>query len=272
MEQSIDVNGSSLFYIDVEGSKPPIVLVHGLSGNHKQMHFIQQALAGHRLIVIDVKGRGNSGKPNRPSSFKQHSADIVALLQVLHIERPILLGFSMGAFILSHVATQVEASHLILIDGAADVSEHQAKRIEPSIARLNKTYDSQAQYVSELRAIYESLGVTWSAPLEESARYEIEERDGRWHTKADADIIAEDFNSLRTFDSEAIFSALTCPIFVVHCEGVLDDAPLFLRKHFGRMLTSAKRIEKVTTTANHYTVACEEQEDVMREVRRFLGE
>lgn len=266
----MNVNGSALFYIDVEGEKPPIVLVHGLSGNHKQMHFIQHAFAGHRLIVIDVKGRGNSGKPNRPSSYTQHGDDIVALLDALHIEQPILLGFSMGAFILSYVATRIKASHLVLIDGAADVSEHQAVRIEPSIARLNKTYDSAEQYIDELRGIYEKLGVTWSAPLEESARYEIEERDGRWHTKADAAIIAEDFESLRAFDSKRIFQEIDCPIFVVHCEGKLDDAPLFLAEHFAGLLTTAKHVEKMTTTANHYTIACEMQEDVMREVRRFL--
>lgn len=249
-----------------------MVFVHGLSGNHKQMHYIAEHFKGkYRLLLIDVKGRGKSEQPQRPSSYLQHSEDICALLAHLHIKRPILVGFSMGAFILAQAATKLDVAKLILIDGAAHVSDHQRVRIEPSIARLNKTYASKEQYIEQLQAIYAQLRVTWSEPLAESAAYEIEQVGDTWQTIANANVIAEDYDSLYLFDGEAVFRAITCPIFIVHCEGTLDDAPLFLAEHFRDMLVYAKTIEKVTTTANHYTVICEPQRALFAQIEQFIS-
>ena len=80
---------------------PPMLLLHGWSQHHlswaKQF---EGALAERfRLIAPDLRGHGASDKPGELSHYDRSrpwAEDVAAIMEVLGLDRPLLVGWSMG--------------------------------------------------------------------------------------------------------------------------------------------------------------------------------
>ena len=88
-----DVNGTEIYY-EVHGSGPPLVLAHGVGGNHgiwwQQLPYLSQ---WYTVVTFDHRGFGRSREgPHR----KDYVNDLLGLLDHLNIERAALAGQSMG--------------------------------------------------------------------------------------------------------------------------------------------------------------------------------
>jgi pimeloyl-ACP methyl ester carboxylesterase len=92
------------FYLEA-GSGPPVVLLHGLGATNASMLPTLVDLArDHRVLAPDLPGFGDSGKPGGeygPSFFARW---LTAFLDVLGIERAVLVGNSMGGRIAIELA------------------------------------------------------------------------------------------------------------------------------------------------------------------------
>ena len=99
-------------YLD-EGDGDPIVLVHGFAST-KEVNWLHPGWVatltrdGRRVIALDNRGHGASGKLYDPSAY--HSAtmadDVRALLDHLKIEQADVMGYSMGARITAFLAVK----------------------------------------------------------------------------------------------------------------------------------------------------------------------
>ena len=84
---------------------PPILFIHGWSQNHlcwaKQY---DSALADEfRLVAYDLRGHGMSEAPLEPEHYtdgKLWADDVAAIIDQLRLDRPVLVGWSYGAFII----------------------------------------------------------------------------------------------------------------------------------------------------------------------------
>jgi len=84
---------------------PPILLIHGWSQNHlcwaKQY---QSTLAEEfRLVAYDLRGHGMSEAPLEPEHYTDGQLwadDVAAIIQQLGLDRPVLVGWSYGGFII----------------------------------------------------------------------------------------------------------------------------------------------------------------------------
>jgi pimeloyl-ACP methyl ester carboxylesterase len=88
----------------VDGQGPPLVLQHGSAGSGKDWYQFGYADAlkhDYQLILIDIRGRGASDKPHDSAAYtlSHHVADIVAVLNDLHIRQAHFLGYSLGGWI-----------------------------------------------------------------------------------------------------------------------------------------------------------------------------
>lgn len=52
-----------------------------------------------------------------------------------------------------------EIQALVLLDGAANMPEHQRSLIEPGLERLSKQFDTQEQYITEIAKDYHDFGI-----------------------------------------------------------------------------------------------------------------
>lgn len=96
-----DSNGVQIHYYD-EGEGEPVVLVHGGFSNAAMWDTLGavDALeeAGWRVIALDMRSHGQSGKPHDPAKYGlEMSLDIGRLLDHLNISRAHVVGYSMGA-------------------------------------------------------------------------------------------------------------------------------------------------------------------------------
>src|SRR5216117_1589954 len=71
--RSFDSNGIPIRYLD-RGRGVPVVLIHGFTGSytrHWETPGVIQALeaAGYRVIAMDCRGHGDSGKPHDASQY-----------------------------------------------------------------------------------------------------------------------------------------------------------------------------------------------------------
>jgi proline iminopeptidase len=131
----LEVNGTRLWF-DVEGTalvpagsemreRPTIVLVHGGPGSYDHSYFKPHfgPLAEHAQVVyLDLRGHGRSdwGDP-AGWSFELCADDIAAFCAALGIERPFVLGHSMGGAIalLYGIRHPARASGLVVVGGLA---------------------------------------------------------------------------------------------------------------------------------------------------------
>jgi pimeloyl-ACP methyl ester carboxylesterase len=108
-DRFFDSNGVRIRYVE-QGQGPPVVLIHGYTGNLER-HWINPGVFAnlandYRVIAIDCRGHGKSGKPTNPRAYgAEMGKDIIRLLDHLKIRRAHIVGFSMGAIIAGHLLT-----------------------------------------------------------------------------------------------------------------------------------------------------------------------
>ncbi len=111
MIQQFDSDGVLIAFID-EGEGEPIVLIHGFASNIR-INWLSTGWvrvlnnAGWRVIALDNRGHGDSGKLYDPEAYRMPvmARDARRLLDHLHIEAADVMGYSMGARITAHLAT-----------------------------------------------------------------------------------------------------------------------------------------------------------------------
>jgi len=107
--RSFDSDGVSIQYTD-EGHGSPVVLMHGFAVtanlNWRWPGVTGELARGHRVISMDLRGHGRSGKPKGADQYGEHMvSDVRRLLDHLGIERAHVAGYSLGGFITLKLAS-----------------------------------------------------------------------------------------------------------------------------------------------------------------------
>lgn len=268
-----NVNGVQLQVADYLGDKGAIIAIHGLTGTYKNMHYYAEKFRGdYRFIAVDLRGRGNSASPDHESSIFKHADDIIGLIEALKIESPILIGHSMGAFISAIVASKLKSIRgIILLDGAAEMSDRQLSIIKSSLNKFGKKYNSKQQYINEVKMTYAKLGIIWNDIMQDIVDYEVEQQGNHWENKSDQDIILADLKSLYSFKPEQIGAKIGCPVLLVYAEGKIGSMPpLFYLSDYDKTLQAIKQIDVMISNCNHYTMVFENREDINEAIEQFL--
>ena len=90
------VNGLELYY-ETHGSGRPLILLHGELGSGEMFGPIIPTLAERRqVIAVDLQGHGRTADIDRPIDVRLMADDIAALIDQLGLDRPDLVGYSLG--------------------------------------------------------------------------------------------------------------------------------------------------------------------------------
>jgi pimeloyl-ACP methyl ester carboxylesterase len=108
----LDVAGARLHYVDV-GSGPAIVMVHGLGGQLRNFSYALVDLLkdDYRVIVVDRPGSGYSTPTGAMPSIVGQGAIIADFIEKLGLDRPLLVGHSLGGAI--SLAVGLDRPHLV---------------------------------------------------------------------------------------------------------------------------------------------------------------
>ena len=116
-----DVNGLQLYY-ESHGSGRPLVLLHGGLGSGEMFGPILPTLAAdHRVILPDLQGHGRTADIDRPIEPALMADDIAALIDELGLDRPDVVGYSLGGGVAMHLAFRYPDRIRRLVAASANV-------------------------------------------------------------------------------------------------------------------------------------------------------
>ena len=125
----VQTNGVRLHYhrtgSNTGVAKPTMVLLHGVTDSGLCWGRLATAVSDqYDLIMVDARGHGRSDAPATGYGGTNHAADVIGLCHALKLEKPILLGHSMGAMTVANViATEPELAGCAILEDPAWLSE-----------------------------------------------------------------------------------------------------------------------------------------------------
>ncbi len=262
-----------------EGEAKPIICLHGITANCRSFDVLAQALSPkHRLLAMDLRGRGRSDKPPSGYSLQHHMRDLLAVMDHLGLDRAVLMGHSLGAFIsLAFGAEHAErVDRIILVDGGGKLSPQQLdevfKAIKPSLDRLGQVWPSAEAYLETMRSA--PFIQPWSPVLEAYYRYEIEQAEGGVRCNIDPVHIREEAASVRQMDPESYYARINCKVLILRAtEGLFSSRDLLLPEPvIGRMMAEIRGAERFDVEGvNHYGIVFQPHAARDRALLEFLA-
>ncbi|MCW8908467.1 MAG: alpha/beta hydrolase [Sedimenticola sp.] len=275
--RSLPVNETFLSYREWPGEKGPLLCLPSFAGHKGSFQRLAERLSPeYRLIALDLRGRGDSGKPQQGYGFAYHARDILALLQQLDIERFAIIGHSFGATVGTYLASirPDRVSAIVLLEGGADPTEAVLEAIRPSLAHLESRFPSMRDYLEAMRKLpWYRAG--WGDALEAYLRQDVQRQaDGTVSPKADANALRHDLDLHFLYSMCLHFPALQCPaLFVRAGDGLLggDRGHIFSEAETDaivRWIPKGRRLDM--PGVNHFTLLLHDDPPVSEPVRRFL--
>jgi len=263
-----------------EGAGKTVLCIHGLTANCRCWDNLAQGLApDHRVFAMDIRGRGLSEKPPSGYSIDHHCRDIHALLQDLGLDRVVLMGHSLGAFIsLAFAAKHPDlVDKVVLVDGGGKLSDEQMAKvlagIKPAIDRLGQVFPSFEAYLELMKAA--PFLQPWSSAHETYFQYETEAVEGGIASRVQPGHIQEELVNLSNVDSSQFYPDIRCPVQILRAtEGMLAQDDLLLPKDVAqrmcREISNARCTDIVGT--NHYSIVFEPNDVRDGAIREFLAD
>jgi pimeloyl-ACP methyl ester carboxylesterase len=247
-----------------------VVAAHGITGNHLSWQGVARALGPDVSIVApDLRGRGASTKLPAPFGMRAHAEDLLALLDHLELDRAVLAGHSMGAYIATTAATidPDRWSHVVLVDGGValplpsgvDPDAMLAGVLGPALARLEMTFADRDQYRAFWREhpAFTDPGV-WNDDTEAWLDHDLVSTESGLRSSAAIDAVRFDGTELLV-DREVRHALrdLTQPTVLLRApRGLLNQVPPLLPDELIDPLRASWpiRLEMLVEDTNHYSI------------------
>ena len=119
--QYAEVNGVRLYY-ETHGAGRPLILLHGGLGSGDMFAPVLPKLAErHEVITVDLQGHGRTADIDRPIDARLMADDIAALIDHLALDRPDLVGYSLGGGVAMHTAIKYPAKVRRLVSASVNI-------------------------------------------------------------------------------------------------------------------------------------------------------
>jgi lipase len=249
------------------GLGAPVVALHGLTATYITFMGVAERLRGrHPLFAPDLRGRGDSDKPDGPYGIAQHARDVAQAMRALGLGPSLVVGHSMGAFVAAALAAAEPelVAGLILVDGgfALPMSESARQAFDSGlgkrIAQLRQTYPSREAYRDFWRSQPQFPPQDWSPWIESFLDYELGGEPPRLQPKASAEGVRVDLaEGLKTREITQRLEAIRVPVVMLRAEaGFLPgQPPLYPEPAMAEMRRCLPGLEVHTIQGTtHYTI------------------
>jgi len=134
----VENDGARIWYATY-GSGSPVILLHGGLGHSGNWGYQVPALvkSGYRAVLIDSRGHGRSTRDAQPYSYELMASDVSAVMDILNLDKPALIGWSDGACTALVLASQAPIRVAGVFFFACNMDPSGTKEIEfgPTIQR-----------------------------------------------------------------------------------------------------------------------------------------
>jgi len=275
-DKSIDVNGLRLHYRDWGGdtssaTRVPAIAFHGFALNAHSFDEVAPRLNDLLHVhAFDQRGHGDSEWAKEVADYTRDNmvSDIEEAVATLGLERPVVIGHSMGGMNAMTFAgrhpDQVRA--LILIDVGPEVSVDGAKEVQQFVAGPYEM-DSLDEWVEHTHKYYpyrskERIRARLAVSLRETP-------EGKMAKQYDQRFREQGFGGVARAKDDIwdVAKAVACPTLLLHGE----KSPVLKREQAEKFAAANSHVELVTIPEAGHSVAGDQPDAFVAEARRFLN-
>ena len=247
-------------------SGPLVIAAHGITAQHQAWALVGPDLGrDHRFVAPDLRGRGRSRDLPGPYGIAAHAVDIAAVARYFG-EPAILVGHSLGGFIMVAATRLGVGSRLVLIDGGPllppppgiepgasreELGRQTAAAVGPAFARLSMTFADEQEYLDFWRA-HPSFA-EWNDAITDFVDYDLIRVDGGWRAACRPEAAERDAVELYNL-TDLPEEPLPVPAVVLRGErGMFNEPePFYPADYVERWLPGA--VERFVPGVNHYSI------------------
>ena len=202
-------DGVRLAYHQMGEGDPPIVFIHGGFGNRTGFTLQEEYFSpNHRCLAIDLRGHGDSDKPDEQYTMDKYADEVAEWLRHLGIRRPILVGHSMGG----QVVISVAARHPELVSAIASLDS--PSNIPGWHRRYHGPFDHLMTRDGPFReALLTFLGAAYLPTDDPSRLREMPE----WLAEVPGHVIVNGWQGMSAFDPTPVLAGVKCPYLYIDC-------------------------------------------------------
>lgn len=248
---------------------PVVMGAHGVTANHRNFSVVADLLGDEvTLVAPDLRGRGGSNALPGPFGMRAHAEDIIAVMDHLAIDRAVLLGHSMGGFVIPAAAVLYpdRVASLVVVDGGikifdpppgVELEDLVKQVIGPSLERLKMTFASRETYFDFWRP-HPGLKELWgSGHLEAYFDYDLVRDGDGFRSGVLLEAVLRD--STDTLLDDEVVDAIrrvTQPITFLYAErGLFDETPgLYTEEKVALLAGEVPQLQSEMVVANHWTI------------------
>jgi len=146
--QYAEINGLNL-YFETFGTGRPMILLHGGLGSGEMYGPIRPALAErHQVIAVDLQGHGRTADIDRALDVRLMADDIAGLIDHLRLDKPDVVGYSLGGGVAFHTAVKYPAKVRRLVVASTHIRsdaiypEMRAQQVQVNAAAAEFMHDT----------------------------------------------------------------------------------------------------------------------------------
>ena len=299
----VNVNGIRLHYLDWGGSGDVVLFLAGMGCNaHIFDHFAPRFTDKFHVIALTRRGHGESDHPEAGYDVDTLTEDIRQFMEVLEIDKAILVGHSMAGTELSHFAAlhSEQVLKLVFLDAAFDRSNAAYKNMldknplrKIQASGLDGDYYTTEDYIAATKKAFPALAAIWSVAMQEQSLHEmIQTADGKVVDKMSEDIGKALNDMMASYAPEdAKIKAPTLGIYAISNgryyisdDWMTEEQKSQVKDYFETVSNSwiTENIEKfqrnvphakvVVLPEGHHYCFIKKEEEVYDEMRKFLLE
>lgn len=191
MSTTTAADGTTISYTDSGTSGDPVVLVHGITESSGCWDPIVERLAGtNRVIALDLRGHGASGRADR-YDLEAMAGDVVAVAMAAGVERPHLVGHSLGGAVVSAVGAAMPVASVVNVDQSLQLGAFKAQ-----VMGFEEQLRDPEAFPFIISAMFEMM----AGPLAETAEFARVNRLRR----ADQNVVLGVWNMLLTLSEDEV--------------------------------------------------------------------
>jgi N-formylmaleamate deformylase len=209
----IDIQGTKLHYYRSGDSKPPLVLAHGITDDGLCWSPVAEVLSGeYDVVMVDLRGHGKSDAPEEGYDRVTMAAELSKFIIRLGLEKPILMGHSLGGMVILTLASRTPDLPLAIIAEDPPPYWHahslSPEEVDARAGMQTWMYDLKRKTRDELLEIARSENPTWS----EAELGPWADSKHRFSLK-----ITQIIDNLGPdpLDSPMLLSRIACPVLVI---------------------------------------------------------
>jgi pimeloyl-ACP methyl ester carboxylesterase len=268
----------TIHIVEWPGDEPTILAIHGSAGSAYSLAALGERLAPEvRFIALDLRGHGFSDKPPTGYSLHHHVEDVIGLIELLRLKRPVLLGFSAGGTIAAFVAARIAVQALVLLEGVIGdpaFTENAAATVVPPFGQsLEARFKGFQAYLERWRTMQPRYSDAAEAIIERFIPYELARLpDSSFRRRALRVALEEEWASLAEADSVGALASVRCPVLIVYApQPWIGGRPYFTEEIITAQLQAARSAQLfVAHRSNHPALIRDPEPELIDRIKQFV--